>query len=111
LVKHRIHLLILDPFPPGPRAPNGIHTVIWAEVEDEPFVLSKYKPLTLVAYEGDLTTRACIQPVAVGDVSALVVGVRHEGGESEVKVRESGHRAEAVHGGLQGGQLGVLDLR
>jgi hypothetical protein len=67
LLEHRIHLLILDPFPPGPRDPNGVHAAIWAEVEDEPFVLPKDKPLTLVAYECDLTTRAYIQPIAVGD--------------------------------------------
>jgi hypothetical protein len=68
LLEHRIHLLILDPFPPGPRDPNGIHAAIWEEVEDEPFVLPDTKPLTLVAYECDLTTRAYIEPVAVGDI-------------------------------------------
>jgi Protein of unknown function (DUF4058) len=67
LLEHRIHLLIVDPFPPGPRDRNGIHASIWEEVEDEPFVLPKDTPLTLVAYECDLTTRAYVQPVAVGD--------------------------------------------
>ncbi len=66
LLEHRIHLLILDPFPPGPRDPNGVHAAIWEEVEDEPFVLPPDQPLTLVAYECDLTTRAYIEPVAVG---------------------------------------------
>jgi hypothetical protein len=68
LLEHRIHLLIVDPFPPGPRDPNGVHAAIWEEVEDDPFHLPKDKPLTLVAYECDLTTRAYIEPVAVGDV-------------------------------------------
>ncbi len=68
LLEHRIHLLLLDPFPPGPRDPNGIHAAIWEEVEDESFLLPEDKPLTLVAYECDLTTRAYIEPVAVGDV-------------------------------------------
>jgi Protein of unknown function (DUF4058) len=67
LLEHRIHLLIIDPFPPGPRDRNGVHAAIWEEVEDEPFVLPKDKPLTLVAYECDLTTRAYVQPVAVDD--------------------------------------------
>jgi hypothetical protein len=67
LLERRIHLLILDPFPPGPRDPNGVHAAIWEEVEDAPFVLPKDKPLTLVAYECDLTTRAYIDPIAVGD--------------------------------------------
>jgi hypothetical protein len=67
LLEHRIHLLIIDPFPPGPRDPNGVHAAIWAEVQDEPFVLPKDKPLTLAAYECGLTTRAYIEPLAVGD--------------------------------------------
>ncbi len=68
LLEHRIHLLLIDPFPPGRRDPNGIHAAIWEEVEDEPFQLPADKSLTLVAYECDLTTRAYIEPVAVGDV-------------------------------------------
>jgi hypothetical protein len=67
LLEHRIHLLILDPFPPGPRDPNGVHAAIWQEVQDEPFALPKGKPLTLVAYECALTTRAYIETVTVGD--------------------------------------------
>jgi hypothetical protein len=67
LLEHRIHLLIVDPFPPGPRDPNGIHAAIWQEVQDEPFELPPDKPLTLVSYECDLTTRAFIETIAVGD--------------------------------------------
>ena len=68
LLEHRIHLLLIDPFPPGPRDPNGVHAAIWAEVQDDSFVLPVDKPLTLAAYECDLITRAYIEPVAVGDV-------------------------------------------
>ena len=53
---------------PGRRDPNGVHAAIWEEVEDEPFRLPPDKPLTLVAYECELITRAYIEPVAVGDV-------------------------------------------
>jgi hypothetical protein len=67
LLEHRIHLLIIDPLPPGKRDPNGVHAAIWEEVEDEPFSPPADKPLTLVAYECGLTTRAYIEPVAVGD--------------------------------------------
>jgi hypothetical protein len=66
LLEHRVHLLIVDPFPPGPRDPNGVHAAIWEQVEDAPFDLPADQPLTLVAYECDLTTRAYIEPVAVG---------------------------------------------
>ena len=34
LLEHRIHLLIVDPFPPGPRDPHGIHAAIWEQVQD-----------------------------------------------------------------------------
>jgi hypothetical protein len=67
LLEARIHLLILDPFPPGRRDPDGVQAAIWAEVQDEPFRLPADKPLMLVAYECGLTTRAYIEPVAVGD--------------------------------------------
>ena len=67
LLEARVHLLIVDPFPPGPRDQNGVHAAIWEEVQDEPFRLPDDKPLTLVAYECGLTTRAYIEPVAVGD--------------------------------------------
>ena len=68
LLTERIHLMILDPFPPGPRDPNGVHALIWNEFHHEPFVLPPGKPLTLAAYECELTTRAYIEPIAVGDV-------------------------------------------
>lgn len=67
LLRQRIHLLIVDPFPPGPRDPNGVHALIWKDYHQVPFVLPPGKPLTLVAYECELTTRAYIEPIAVGD--------------------------------------------
>jgi hypothetical protein len=66
LLEHRIHLLIVDPFPPGPRDPHGIHAAIWEQVEDDTFRPPADQPLTVVAYECDLTTRAYIEPIAVG---------------------------------------------
>jgi Protein of unknown function (DUF4058) len=67
LLEARIHLLVLDPFPPGPRDENGVHAAIWGEVQDEPFQLPADKRLTFVAYECGMTTRAYIEPVSVGD--------------------------------------------
>jgi hypothetical protein len=68
LMDQRIHLLLIDPFPPGRRDPNGIHSAIWEQFADEPFPLPPEKPLTLVSYEAELSTRAYIETVAVGDV-------------------------------------------
>lgn len=66
LLEYRIHLLIVDPFPPGPRDPHGIHAAIWEQVQDDPVQPPAEQPLTLVAYECGLTTRAYIEPAAVG---------------------------------------------
>jgi len=66
LLERRIHLLIIDPFPPGPRDPHGVHAAIWAQIEDHSYQPPAGQPLTLVAYECDLMTRAYIEPTAVG---------------------------------------------
>ena len=67
LLEHRIHLLLIDPFPPGRRDPNGIHAAIWAMVDDDPFRLPLERPLTLVAYECGPITQAHIETIAVGE--------------------------------------------
>jgi hypothetical protein len=67
LLQQKIHLLLIDPFPPGKRDPHGIHPAIWERVEDCGVELPPEKPLTLVSYECDLTTRGYIEPLAVGD--------------------------------------------
>jgi hypothetical protein len=67
LMEQRIHLLLLDPFPPGRRDSSGIHSAIWEQFTDEPFGLPPEKPLTMVAYEADLSAKAYIEFVAVGD--------------------------------------------
>ena len=67
LLEHRIHLLLMDPFPPGRRDPNGIHGAIWAQVDDNLFHLPPERPLTFVAYECELVTHAFIETIAVGE--------------------------------------------
>jgi Protein of unknown function (DUF4058) len=67
LLSQKIHLLIIDPFPPGKRDPHGIHAAIWERVEEEVVRLPPEQPLTLVSYECGLTTRGHIEPIAVGD--------------------------------------------
>jgi hypothetical protein len=67
-LEHKIHLLLIDLLPPTKRDPNGLHGAVWEEIADEPFAPPPDKPLTLVAYESDLTVKAYIEPVAVGDI-------------------------------------------
>jgi hypothetical protein len=67
-LEHKIHLLILDLFPPTRRDPQGIHAAIWQElVEEVDYAPPPDKPLTLAAYESSLVVKAYIEPVAVGD--------------------------------------------
>ncbi|MBC7854148.1 MAG: DUF4058 family protein [Pirellulaceae bacterium] len=62
------HLLIVDPYPPTKRDPQGIHGVIWDELGGEPQFAPSDKPLTLASYVGALPWRAYVEPIAVGDV-------------------------------------------
>lgn len=70
LLDNRIHLLILDLYPPGRHDPQGIHGAIWEEIAAQEYVLPANKPLTLVAYESALTVRAYVEQMAVGDILA-----------------------------------------
>jgi hypothetical protein len=62
-----IHLLVVDPFPPSKRDPQGIHKVIWDEIAERPFSLPPNKPLTVAAYRASPSKTAYVEPVAVGD--------------------------------------------
>lgn len=70
LLDKQIHLLILDLLPPAKRDPQGIHGAIWEELTGQEYTAPPDKPLTLAAYESDLTVRAYVEPAAVGDALA-----------------------------------------
>ena len=61
-----INLLVVDPFPPDPRDSNGIHALIWEQVNDEPFLLPPDRPLTCASYQASPTKTAWIEPISVG---------------------------------------------
>ncbi len=67
LLLRGVHLLIIDLFPPSKRDPQGIHKVIWDEVQEDGFELPSDKPLTMVAYSAGIPKKAFVEPVAVGD--------------------------------------------
>lgn len=67
LLERRVHLLLIDPIPPGPRDPNGIHAAVWDDIAGEPYTLPEGTPLTAVAYEAGYDINAYIETVAVGD--------------------------------------------
>ena len=66
LLRRGVHLMVIDPFPPTPRDPQGIHGLIWAELENSDFVLPAGRPLTLASYIGGVSQEAFVEPVAVG---------------------------------------------
>ncbi|MBI3466118.1 MAG: DUF4058 family protein [Planctomycetes bacterium] len=66
-IRHGIHLLIIDLFPPGQRDPQGIHKAIWDEFQEEELELPAGKPLTLASYESGPEYVAYVEFVAVGD--------------------------------------------
>lgn len=68
LLDRQIHLLIIDPFPPGPRDPQGVHAAIWEQFEGAEFYATPEQPLTCVAYECDSITRAYIEPYSIGQM-------------------------------------------
>jgi hypothetical protein len=67
LLEQQIHLLILDPFPPGPHDPQGIPKAICDAFTDTPFTLSEDKPLTMAAFQAEPVPTAYIEPLGVGD--------------------------------------------
>jgi hypothetical protein len=67
LIRHGIHLLVIDLFPPGPRDPQGIHKAIWDDFEEEEIELPTDKPLTLASYDAGPTHTAYVNFVGVGD--------------------------------------------
>jgi Protein of unknown function (DUF4058) len=68
LIEQGVHLLVIDLFLPTKRDPQGIHKLIWDELEEEDFDLPADKPLILAAYEAGQDCVAYVEPVAVGDL-------------------------------------------
>jgi hypothetical protein len=66
LLSQKVHLLVIDLFPPGPRDPHGAHHAIWEEFQDDDIEPPPDKPLLLVAYDAGYWT-AYVEPAGVGD--------------------------------------------
>lgn len=67
ILNAKIHLLIVDLFPPTRRDPQGIHNAIAVVFGEEPFELPDDQPLTLVGYDAGPPLTAYIETAAVGD--------------------------------------------
>ena len=66
LIRCGVHLLVIDLISPGRMDPQGLHQLIWNEVESEDFKLPKGKPLTLASYCCGQRLTAFVEPVSVG---------------------------------------------
>ena len=62
-----VHVLLLDLLPPGKHDPAGIHGRVWANYDDEPYLVTADEPLTMASYECSPTLpEAYVEPTAVG---------------------------------------------
>lgn len=66
-LRNGISVVVIDPFPPGPRDPEGIHQRIWDEFVELPCEPRPAdKPLTVASYDAGKLT-AYVDMIAVGD--------------------------------------------
>ena len=66
-IEHGIHLLVIDPYPPGTLDPNGIHGAIWNELDPgAPFQFPDGRRLTLASYCAVRPPQAYVEPVGIG---------------------------------------------
>jgi len=63
-----VHLLLVDPFPPGSHDPSGMHGAVLRELEesDEPYDVPPDKPATLASYAAGPAVEIYVKHVAFG---------------------------------------------
>jgi hypothetical protein len=71
LLEAGVNVLVVDPFPPGPRDPESVHKAIWDEFEEMPFEMPADEPLLLASYRAgddlaELLPVAFVEPFRVG---------------------------------------------
>jgi hypothetical protein len=96
LLNERIHLLILDVHPPGPRDPAGIHGAIWEEIAGHEYDAPPDRPLTFAAYETELTVRAYVEHLAVGQQLVSMPLFLEPGGQVPVPLEQTYQAAFAA---------------
>src|SRR4051794_11570798 len=68
LIRQGVHLLVIDPFPPGPRDPQRIPKAIWDDFGDaEDLALPPGRNRTLASYDAGTERVAYVSFVGVGD--------------------------------------------
>lgn len=67
-LRNRVHLLVIDLFPPGPRDPRGIHGAIWYRLFRRRTPVLEPGARTVASYESDERIRAYVRNLNVGDL-------------------------------------------
>jgi len=68
LIHQGIHVLLVDPFPPTPRDPQGLANLIWYELdESQELPFREERPLSATAFQSQPQPIAHISTFAVGD--------------------------------------------
>ncbi len=65
-VRDGLHLLVVDPFPPGGFDPAGLHAAIWSALGGYRYTPPPGEPLTLSAYVASDPIACHVEPTAVG---------------------------------------------
>jgi hypothetical protein len=61
ILKHGIHVLVIDPFKPGRHDPHGLHGALWERFGDEPDDPPANEPLMFASYVADHPVRAFLE--------------------------------------------------
>jgi hypothetical protein len=62
-----IHVLLVDPYPPGAADPLGMHGAIWRRLSSDKHAPLGDRPLVLAAYDASQPTQAFVNYLAVDD--------------------------------------------
>ena len=65
-LRRGIHLLLIDPQPPSPRDPQGLHSALWTKLTGKGYHPPPGKDRTLAAYVAGLGNTAYVEPIAIG---------------------------------------------
>ena len=63
-----VHVLFVDPFPPGDHDPRGLDAAVWAVWTDATDDRPADKPLTAASYDAGNPFAAYVEPLGVGDL-------------------------------------------
>jgi Protein of unknown function (DUF4058) len=66
-LRNRVHVLLVDLFPPGKHDPRGIHGAAWSFFDTEAYAVPSDRPLTLASYLAGQIPEAYVEHVRFGE--------------------------------------------